>query len=300
MSTAAAGGSPCLAVDGAGTVTASWAEAGDNVTGATAYAARRVRGQPWATKIALRDGGSACAAEASDAGEVTVLWSDLKATRWSLTGAEAIAAPTGLHATTSWIFNHEAEIGAPIRVSWSPPSTGLPVTGYQLEAGTGPDLRNLAEVDVGAATQLNATVPAVRRIVLRVRAVSGATVGPPSSEFVFLVFGACPPIETTPTGLAQSVVGNIVTLSWQLAQGAGSYVLEAGSAPGLANLVSANIGGARQYTTVAPPGTYYVRVRGANNCNVGAPSNEVVVTVAGADSARARRPCTRQPSTGIR
>ena len=135
---------------------------------------------------------------------------------------------------------------------------------------------------MGAATQLNATVPAVRRIVLRVRAVSGATVGPPSSEFVFLVFGACPPIETTPTGLAQSVVGNIVTLSWQLAQGAGSYVLEAGSAPGLADLVSANIGGARQYTTLAPPGTYYVRVRGANNCNVGAPSNEVVVTVAGA------------------
>ncbi len=54
---AASPGSPCLAVDGAGTVTASWAEAGDNVTGATAYAARRVRGQPWATKIALRDGG---------------------------------------------------------------------------------------------------------------------------------------------------------------------------------------------------------------------------------------------------
>ena len=238
---------PCLAVDAAGTVTASWAESSGNVTGATAFAARRVRGQPWATTVALRDGGGSCVAEASDGGEVTVLWSDLKSTRWSLNGAEAVAAPTGLQAgSTSSIWNHEAEIGAPIRVNWSPSSTGLPVTGYRLEAGTGPDLRNLADVDVGAATQLNATVPAVRRIVLRVRAVSGATDRPPSSEFVFLVYGVCPPIETTPTGLAQTVVGNIVTLSWQAAQGAGSYVLEAGSAPGLANLVSANIGGARR------------------------------------------------------
>jgi hypothetical protein len=211
-----------------------------------------------------------------------VLWQDLKSTRWSLNGAEAVAAPTGLQVTTSWIWNHEAEIGAPIRVSWSPSSTGLPVTGYRLEAGTGPGLRDLANVDVGAATQLTATVPAVRRIVLRVRAVSGGMVGPASAETVFLVYGVCPLIEEAPRDLTQTVLGNIVTLSWQRAQSAGSYVLEAGTAPGLANLVSANIGSALQYTTVAPPGTYYVRVRGANNCNVGGPSNEVVVTVAGA------------------
>ena len=298
MSTAGSAGSPCLAVDAAGTVTASWTESGANVT-ATAFAARRVRGQPWATAVAVRGGGGSCVAEASDAGEVTVLWSDLKSTRWSLTGAEAVAEPTGLQVQTSYIWSGEAQIGAPIRVSWSPSRVGLPVTGYRLEAGTGPGLRNLADVDVGAATQLNATVPAVRRIVLRVRAVSGATVGPPSSEFVVLVYGVCPPIETTPTGLEQTVVGNIVTLSWELAQGAGSYVLEAGSAPGLANLVSANIGGARQYTTVAPPGTITFACAGRTTATLADRPTKLWSRLP-ARQRRVLRFCTRRLSAGIR
>ena len=65
--------------------------------------------------------------------------------------------------------------------------------------------------------------------------------------------------------------------------GAESYIVEAGSATGLSNLATLNTGTATSLTTAAPPGIYYVRVRGVYGCGgAGNASNEVIVTVAGA------------------
>jgi len=36
---------------------------------------------------------------------------------------------------------------------------------------------------------------------------------------------------------------------------------------------------ARTFSTNAPPGTYYVRVRATNACGTSAPSNEILVNV---------------------
>ena len=54
-------------------------------------------------------------------------------------------------------------------------------------------------------------------------------------------------------------------------------MIEAGSAPGLANLASIQVGPVSTFTTTAPPGTYYVRVRAINGRGSSQSSNEIVV-----------------------
>jgi hypothetical protein len=89
-----------------------------------------------------------------------------------------------------------------------------------------------------------------------------------------------------PSGLASTVSGSTVTLTWQ-PPGSGvplSYVIEAGSSSGTANLVAFDSGSAA--TTLTAPnvaaGTYFVRVRARTSVGTSAPSNEVIVTVGGA------------------
>ena len=85
-----------------------------------------------------------------------------------------------------------------------------------------------------------------------------------------------------PTDLTSAVAGLSVSLNWIApAQGpALSYQVEAGSAPGLANLAVIGAGGTA-FGASAPAGTYYVRVRARNGAGLGPPSNEVTVVIGG-------------------
>ena len=69
-----------------------------------------------------------------------------------------------------------------------------------------------------------------------------------------------------------------MALQWTAAAQATSYIVEAGSAPGLADF-AAIPAGTTSLGGPVPPGTYYVRVRGVNQCGTGTPSEEIVVTV---------------------
>lgn len=62
-----------------------------------------------------------------------------------------------------------------------------------------------------------------------------------------------------------------------------SYIAEAGSQPGLSDLVNYDTGSARTSfsTTNVPSGTYYVRVRALNGWGTSPPSTELVITVGG-------------------
>jgi hypothetical protein len=88
-----------------------------------------------------------------------------------------------------------------------------------------------------------------------------------------------PVTSPPPLSLAFSVSGRVVTLTWGASIAASEYRIEAGSAPGLADLYSASVGSHLSLTTPAPPGRYYVRVRARDPHGVSAVSNEVVIDV---------------------
>lgn len=97
-----------------------------------------------------------------------------------------------------------------------------------------------------------------------------------------------PDVLARPTGLAAASTypsgDAAVGLAWDVpvnGQSLAGYIIEAGSAPGLADLASiATMSSEPSFiATRVPPGTYYVRVRVSNGDTVSAPSNEVVVSI---------------------
>lgn len=91
------------------------------------------------------------------------------------------------------------------------------------------------------------------------------------------------PVLPGAVALAAATTSRTVALTWTPpATGTPptSYLLEAGSAPGLANLARARLGAAPAFTAQGvPDGRYYLRVRAGNGAGDGPPSNEVVVDV---------------------
>ena len=87
------------------------------------------------------------------------------------------------------------------------------------------------------------------------------------------------PASPPPAAVAAQVSGLRTRLTWNAAFGAASYVLEAGTAAGLADLLSTNLGNVTSFTAEAPAGTYFVRVRAANACGTSAPSNQIPITL---------------------
>jgi hypothetical protein len=90
--------------------------------------------------------------------------------------------------------------------------------------------------------------------------------------------GSCPlPGSAAPFSFSQ--VGPLVSMTWAAAAYAEEYVLEVGSAPGLANLLVASMGAGTSISAVGPPGRYYGRIRARNRCGAGPASNEIVVVI---------------------
>jgi len=171
--------------------------------------------------------------------------------------------------------------GTSVTLTWSQPGAGSPVSSYTVEAGSSPGLANLARLVTGAATSFFvAGVPAGTYYV-RVRATNAAGTSDPSNEIAVVVASGCV-VPSPPTLVLLSNSGGAVSLSWTLPAGAPtSYVLQAGSAPGLANLANVNLGNASRTfnTNGVPSGTYYVRVYARNACGLSAPSGELTIFV---------------------
>jgi hypothetical protein len=171
--------------------------------------------------------------------------------------------------------------GRRLTLTWSQAVTGGEPTGYRVEAGTATGLTNIGSALVSGRFLTYEAVPDGLYF-LRVRAVSGAERSRPSPE-IMLNVGSVPAPPGAPTALSFTLDGATVNLSWTApTEGAPtSYVLEAGSEPGLADLVTQCTGSSATSLAYAdvPPGTYYVRVRAVNSLGAGVPSNEVVVTV---------------------
>ena len=174
--------------------------------------------------------------------------------------------------------------GTTLRLDWN--AVPEVVSSHLIEAGSGPGLSNLAAFNTGN-NQNFLIVPGVPFGVyyVRVRAVGPDGIpGPPSNEIVVRVgVTTCSTSPGIPTGFTHSVAGNTVTLSWNASAGVDaptSYVVEAGSAPGLSNITVFDTGnGATGLSAFAPNGVYYVRVRARNACGTSGASNEQTIAV---------------------
>ncbi len=176
--------------------------------------------------------------------------------------------PTGLTTTLS---------GINLTLAWTAPSG--PVTGYTLLAGSAAGLSNVATLTLGPQTSVAGPVPG-GTFFARVTASNACGTSGPSGE-VFFTIGAADPLPAAPTNLSSNVSGSTLTLSWMAPAGpVTGYVLEAGTAPGLATIGAATIGAGTSFVIPGvPAGTYYVRVRAITSAGSGAPSTDVVVFV---------------------
>ena len=170
--------------------------------------------------------------------------------------------------------------GRTVTLAW----TGVAgATQYRIEAGSRPGAVDLAAIDSGSPqTSFTANGVGDGVYYVRVRALAGVTASPPSNEVIVSVGGAgpCTGAPAAPVGLVSSASGNFVALSWGASGTISSIALEAGFSPGASNAALIVLDpSARTFSTSAPPGTYFVRVRASNACGTSAPSNEVVVAV---------------------
>jgi plastocyanin len=184
-----------------------------------------------------------------------------------------LAAPINLSSTV---------VGTSVTLRWTaPPGTA---TVYVIEAGSATGLADLAVFSTGtSATTFSAAGVPAGTYYVRVRALDATeTAGPASNEAVVVVAAPLPcALPTVPTGLSVTTnSGGSVALQWNPAAGATSYILEAGTSSGLANLANADVGATTTFTTSGvDAGTYFVRVRGKNNCGTTVVSNEVIIVV---------------------
>ena len=176
--------------------------------------------------------------------------------------------------------------GQTVTLAWTPPAAATTIAGYQLEAGSAPGLANLAIV-AAAPTQTALSFAGVPEgtYYVRVRTLGASGTSDASNEIVVIVGDSpsCSAAPQPPAALAASVNGRVVTLTWTSSAGANAaseFRLEAGSASGLADLAVLALSGNAGFLVVqAPPGTYFVRIRGVNDCGTSGPSNEIVVSV---------------------
>jgi predicted phage tail protein len=172
--------------------------------------------------------------------------------------------------------------GSSVMLLWSSPVAGPAPTGYLVEAGSFSGAANIAQVLTGTrGTTFKAGGVPPGTYFVRLRALNGSEVGPPSDELVLRVGLACSAPPPAPASALGAVTGTTVSLSWGASIGATTYVIEAGSAPGASNLVnfdtrSTSLG---LVASGVGAGTYFVRVRAANACGTSGPSNETIVTV---------------------
>ena len=176
--------------------------------------------------------------------------------------------PANLWATVS---------GYTVQLGWTPPATGY--LGHLLDVGSAPGLTNITSIPIAApGAGLGGPVPAGRYYV-RARAAMACGIGTASNEVVVDVPSGCA-VPTAPGTLSFAVSNRVVSLAWGASGSATTYVLEAGSTNGAANVLSTNVGGTLSLGGPVPPGTYYVRVRGVSACGqTGPASNQVVVVV---------------------
>jgi hypothetical protein len=191
------------------------------------------------------------------------------------TPTAAPSAPTGLITSSS---------GSTVFLSWTAGTAGGAATAFTIEAGSSAGLANLANFSTGnTAITYSATGIGAAVYFVRVKGTNASGISAASNEATLVVGGGCTGAPGAPTGLTLTGnSGGTVSFVWGASSGSPTtYIVEAGSTSGAANLANSDLGSnATAFTaTSVGRGTYFVRMRGKNACGTGAPSNELVVVV---------------------
>lgn len=167
--------------------------------------------------------------------------------------------------------------GSTLSLRWAPPPAGVPAA-YLVEAGRAPGATDLGAFTT-TATAISGDVPPGTYYV-RVRGLTAQVRGAASAEAILTV-PAPATVPGQPGGLTGFVAQNGVHLTWGAAPGnAESYVLEAGTRSGAADIGAIDFGGlTTRFFAVAPRGVYYLRIRARNQHGLGPASNEVALSV---------------------
>ena len=191
----------------------------------------------------------------------------------------ALALRTGVPGPPRDIAIAATTIG--LIIDWTAPIAGGQAASYVLEAGLTPGTTAVS-FSVTDSRFLAAGVPQGLYF-LRVRGINAAGTGPASAEFPLLV-GPAGPLPGAPTALRLSVIGTRLMLTWNDAVSGGApanYLVEAGTATGIANIATLPAGSRAFTYDPVPGGFYFLRVRGQNGTGIGAPSNEVMLVMGG-------------------
>lgn len=156
--------------------------------------------------------------------------------------------------------------GTTLTVTWSPVSGA---SSYEVEfrqSVEGPLLLALG----AAGTALPLTIPpgVTGNFVAQVATVHAGGRSMLSSPAFFTIGpGGCASPPSVPSNLRAQVVTGFATASWSPVSGAGSYVLQAGVAPGESGLFNQNVGNQTSVGAPVPSGFQaYVRVQAVNDC----------------------------------
>jgi hypothetical protein len=169
--------------------------------------------------------------------------------------------------------------GGLVTLTWAEsPTAG--VTGYRIEAGAAGGPFTFSTVVPASTTTLSVPAPP-GAFDVRVRALSACGESTTSNTSALSVGGAMLP-PGAPEGLAATVTGSVVSITWAAPSTGGpvsGYVLEAGSGPGLTDVTTVPATRTTLGAAGVPSGVYFVRVRAVNTAGAGAVSDEIQVVV---------------------
>jgi hypothetical protein len=173
--------------------------------------------------------------------------------------------------------------GTRTTLSWRPNSSGGTPTDYVLYVGTYSWGTNVIRGrSVGNVLSVSSDL---RRgsYYARVRARNASGISASSQQVFFRVGTQL----ASPTGLTAEWSGTQTTVSWVPSSADSpdmvptNYILEAGTAPGLADVAAIPLGTTTSFSADVPTGVYYVRVRATNDNGDSDPTPDIIVAAPG-------------------
>lgn len=166
-----------------------------------------------------------------------------------------------------------------VSLAWQPPG-GDPPKGYRVQVGSTSGASNLADIPV-TTTSLSGTATAGNYFI-RVVSVNDCGAGPASGEVAVTVGGGGKKAPGAPRNPKKQVFRTAVTLSWEAPSSGDApetYFIEVTDNKGN-HLGNVDIGSpSTSVTGNVPPGTYHVRIRGANSGGMGPATSTMIVIV---------------------